>query len=68
LKGLFKPIRTIENSSINKRVRDSKRARELISKQARELGIGKSTLHDLRKHAKSDKSFKIYDKVVCRLK
>ncbi|MCJ7760330.1 CRISPR-associated endonuclease Cas1, partial [Candidatus Bathyarchaeota archaeon] len=40
----------------------------LTQKQARELDISKSTLHDLRKHAKSDKSFRVYQKVACRLK
>ncbi len=40
-----------------------KRILELTQKEAKELGIGKSTLHYLRKHARSNKSFKIYARV-----
>ena len=36
----------------------------LTQKEARELGISKSTLHDLRKHARSERSFKVYEKEV----
>ena len=35
----------------------------LSASEARKLGIGKSTLHYLRKHALSEKSFKVYRKV-----
>jgi len=35
----------------------------LSQKEAKEIGIGKSSLHYLRKHAKNDKSFKVYEKV-----
>ena len=41
---------------------------ELTQKQAQELGISKSTLHHLRKNANSDKSFRVYQKVACRMK
>nr|MDO8135066.1 CRISPR-associated endonuclease Cas1 [Candidatus Njordarchaeum guaymaensis] len=44
-----------------------KRILELSMKEARELGISKSTLHGLRKHGRSDRSFKVYQKVVDRL-
>ncbi|MEE9459891.1 MAG: hypothetical protein V3V84_09030 [Candidatus Bathyarchaeia archaeon] len=44
-----------------------KRILELTHKQAREHGISKNTLHNLRKHAKSDKQFQVYQKVVSRL-
>jgi len=40
---------------------------QLSHKEAKALGIGKSTLHYLRKHARSDKPFKIYSKVAARL-
>ena len=40
---------------------------QLTQSEARELGIGKSTLHYLRKHAQSDKSFRVYGKVAERL-
>jgi CRISPR-associated protein Cas1 len=41
---------------------------ELTQKQAQELGISKSTLHHLRKNANGDKSFRVYQKVACRLR
>jgi CRISPR-associated protein Cas1 len=41
---------------------------ELTQKQAQELGISKSTLHHLRKNANSDKSFRVSQKIACRLK
>ena len=40
---------------------------ELTQKQAQGLGISKSTLHNLRKNANSDRSFRVYQKVACRL-
>jgi len=40
-----------------------KRILDLNSKQAEELGISKSTLHDLRENARSERAFKIYKKV-----
>lgn len=43
------------------------RIMQLSQKEAEALGIGKSTLHYLRKHARSDKPFKIYGKVAVRL-
>jgi CRISPR-associated protein Cas1 len=50
---------------------DSEQARSLIlslsSAQARKLGIGKSTLHYLRKNAKGERSFTVYGKVRKRL-
>lgn len=36
---------------------------ELSHSEAKALGIGKSTLHYLRKNAKSERSFKVYEKV-----
>jgi len=36
---------------------------ELSAKEAWKLGISKSTLHDLRKNARSDRSFKVREKV-----
>ena len=39
----------------------------LTMSQAKKLGIGKSTLHDLRMHAKSERSFRTYGKVANRL-
>ena len=41
---------------------------ELTQKHAQGLGISKSTLHHLRKNANSDRSFRVYQKVACRLK
>ena len=41
---------------------------ELTQKQAQELGISKSTLHHLRKNANSDKSFRVSQKIACRMK
>ena len=40
-----------------------KRILELTQGEARELGISKSTLHNLRKNARSNRSFKVYQKV-----
>lgn len=37
-------------------------------RQAQELGISRSTLHHLREHARSNKSFKVYRKVVSKLR
>jgi CRISPR-associated protein Cas1 len=39
----------------------------LTQKDAKRLGVGKSTLHYLRKHALHDHGFKIYEKVRSRL-
>ncbi|MBS3053080.1 MAG: hypothetical protein J4469_01130 [Candidatus Aenigmarchaeota archaeon] len=39
----------------------------LTQSEAKKLGIGKSSLHYLRKHARSDKPFKVYGKVRGRL-
>jgi CRISPR-associated protein Cas1 len=44
-----------------------KKILELSQKEAGELGIGKSTLHYLRKHAQDAPSFKVYKKVLRRL-
>jgi len=40
-----------------------KRILELFAREARKLGISKSTLHYLKKHALDRKPFKIYHKV-----
>ncbi|MFC1506394.1 CRISPR-associated endonuclease Cas1 [Thermoproteota archaeon] len=45
-----------------------KKILELSQKEARELGIKESTLHYLRKHARDDKPFKVYQKVSVKLK
>jgi CRISPR-associated protein Cas1 len=44
-----------------------KRILELTQKQAQEIGISKSTLNYLRKNAKENKTFRVYDKVVAKL-
>ena len=44
-----------------------KRILELSQKQANEIGISKSTLNYLRKNAKENKSFRVYEKVAARL-
>ena len=44
-----------------------KRILELSMKKAQELGISKSTLNYLRKHARSERSFTVYEKVADRL-
>ena len=41
---------------------------QLGQKQAEELGINRSTLHYLRRHVESDRTFRLYNKVACRLK
>lgn len=41
---------------------------QLSQSAAKALGIGRSTLHYLRKHARSDKPFKIYSKVAIKLR
>jgi len=45
-----------------------KRILELSMEKARELGITKSTLHYLKKHARSESSFKVYRELGFRLK
>jgi len=44
-----------------------KRILELTQREAKELGIGKSTLHYLRKKAGNDRPLKLYQKVARRL-
>jgi hypothetical protein len=44
-----------------------KRILELNQKNAKELGISKSTLSYLHKNAKENKSFRVYEKVAARL-
>jgi hypothetical protein len=39
----------------------------LTVSQARQLGIGKSTLHNLRRHAKSSSCFNVYGRVLKKL-
>jgi len=41
---------------------------EMSMEEARELGISKSTLHNLREHARSDRSFRVCQKVVSKLR
>jgi DNA-binding Xre family transcriptional regulator len=45
-----------------------KRMFELTQKKANEIGISKSTLNYLRKNAKENKSFRVYEKVAAKLK
>ncbi len=40
---------------------------ELSQKQANNMGISKSTLNYLRKNARKNKSFRVYEKVAARL-
>jgi CRISPR-associated protein Cas1 len=40
-----------------------KRILELTQSEAKKIGIGKSTLHYLRKHASKDKTFRVYPKI-----
>jgi len=51
---------------------DSKELRERIltlsASEARKLGIGKSTLHYLKKHVRSKRPFKVYREVAFKLK
>lgn len=44
-----------------------KRILELTQKQAQALRMSKSTLHYLRKRARNDSSFRVYEKIVCKL-
>jgi len=44
-----------------------KRILELTQAEAQRLGIGKSTLHDLRRRARDELAFRIYPKVVRKL-
>jgi len=44
-----------------------RRILELTQEEVKELGIGKSTLHYLRKNARNDTSFKVYQKVAEKL-
>jgi len=44
-----------------------KRILELTQAEAQRLGIGKSTLHYLRKHARNERSVMIYEKVRSKL-
>jgi len=50
---------------------DSKELRERIlslsASEARQLGLGKSTLHHLKKHARNRKPFKVYKPVLDKL-
>jgi CRISPR-associated protein Cas1 len=45
-----------------------KRILELTHKQANEIGVSKSTLNYLRKNAKENKQFRVYEKVAARLR
>ncbi|MFC1505680.1 hypothetical protein ACFLQ6_01265 [Thermoproteota archaeon] len=44
-----------------------KRILELSQKKAKEIGISKSTLNYLRKNARENKLFRVYEKVAARL-
>jgi len=55
-------LKRIDNRDMRQRIL------ELNHKEAKKLGIEKSTLHYLRKHAQNEKPFKTYKKVTKRLK
>ena len=44
-----------------------RRILELNQKEANKLGIGKSTLHYLKKHSRGERPFSVYQKVAQRL-
>jgi CRISPR-associated protein Cas1 len=50
-----------DNNEIRKRILS------LSQEEAGRLGVGKSTLHYLRKHAREERGFKVYNKVCTRL-
>jgi len=54
-------LQRTDNNALRKRIL------ELSQSQAKQLGIGKSTLHYLRKHAAEDRTFKTYAKIVRKL-
>lgn len=70
LAGKSKNLSFLEPALLLER-EDNSEAREKILAltwdEARTLGIGKSTLHYLRKHAKSDEPFKVYQRVAQKL-
>jgi hypothetical protein len=39
----------------------------LTASQAKQIGLGKSTLHYMQKNARGNKSFKVYGKVLARI-
>ena len=60
----YEPVpRIVRSDSLEIR----KRILELTQKQAKELGINKGTLHNLRKQAKENKSFSLYRHVLARI-
>jgi CRISPR-associated protein Cas1 len=70
LSGQTKIIDFTEPSPTLERT-DSQELRNRILKlsqsEAKDIGIGKSTLHYLRKHARENKSFKVYSKVTRKI-
>ena len=54
-------IRRNDTSEIRRRIL------ELTQNEAKKLGIGKSTLHELRRRAESDSLFKVYEKTTRKL-
>ncbi|MFC1506518.1 CRISPR-associated endonuclease Cas1 [Thermoproteota archaeon] len=61
---LSEPVpRILRSDSLEMR----KRILELSQKQAKELGISRSTLHHLKKKVKEDKPFKVYQKVATKI-
>jgi len=62
--GVMEPHPILDRSdNLNMR----RRILSLTQKDAERLGVGKSTLHYLRKHALHDHGFKIYEKLRSRL-
>jgi len=62
--GFLEPspnLHRVDNSELRKRILS------LFQSEERRLGIGKSTLHYLRKKAENERSFKVYVKVQKRL-
>jgi hypothetical protein len=45
-----------------------KRILELSQKRANEIGISKRTLNYMRKNAKENKSFRVYEKVAAKIR
>jgi CRISPR-associated protein Cas1 len=70
LQGKRKSIDFSEPAFIPERTDDHELRQKILSlsqSEANKLGIGKSSLHYLRKHAKSDRPFKVYKSVKKRL-
>jgi len=70
LAGRIGKVDFSEPSPTLRRADDEDLRRRILSlsqSEAKELGIGKSTLHNLHKNARGDRAFRIYTKVRSRL-